>query len=83
MTEVREMNETSATDHVDVSTDRLRRDIADVRSLEDGDSLVVADPRVELTVTNVEGDDAAGAALQQAVRESTRRRTTVEDVEAR
>ena len=52
--------------------------LADVGALHDDDALVVAQPHVELAVAHVDGVDARGAALQQAVGEAAGRRADIE-----
>ena len=50
--------------------------------LEHDDARVVANPRMELPVADIQGDHARGPALEQDVREPARRRTKIEAVEA-
>src|SRR5438477_10678592 len=64
----------SYADERDVADDELRRkrqlhDRACIRSLEDDDPRVLADARVQLTVTDVERDHVRGSALEQDVGE--------------
>ena len=72
-----EMNDRSATTR---STARrcVGGEVADVEALDHHDALVVADARMELAVADVERDDLAGAALQQAVGEAAGRRAGIE-----
>ena len=76
-----EMNDTSQ-----VTSCRRERQLLErpgVRPLEHRHARVVAEPRVELPVADVERDHARGAALEQDVREPAGRGAEVEAVEAR
>ena len=75
----REMNETSQA----TSSRRERQlgQLAGVHALEHGHARVVAQPRVQLAVADVERDHARGAALEQDVGEPARRGADVEAVE--
>ena len=73
-----EMNDRSATTKSTCATQRGGGEVANVKSLQHRHSLIVADPRMELAVTYVEGNDMVGATLEQAIGESTRRGAGVE-----
>ena len=70
------MKETSQTSRSGRTAARV--ELARVRPLEHGDARVVAQPRVQLAVADVDGDHARGAALEQEVGEAARRRADVD-----
>ena len=66
----REMNDTSDDGQIDRLRHVGRREGAGVHLLPHDDARVGAQPRVELAVADVDGVDARGAALEEAVREA-------------
>ena len=75
------MNDTSQTTSCGANG-RLGQ-FAGVGALEHGHARIVAEPRVQLAVADVEGHDARGAALEQDVGEPAGRCADIEAVEPR
>ena len=78
ITIVSEMNDRSATTMSTGPPVTRGRDVADVRALDVRDPVVGAQPLVQLSVADVDGDDVTGAALQEAVGEAAGRCPGVE-----
>ncbi len=74
------MNETSQT--ASCRRERELGERARVRPLQDGDPRIAAQARMELSVADVDRDDARGAAVEEDVGEAARRRADVDAVEA-
>ena len=70
-------------DDVDRTAGDGGRDVADVRAFDVRDPVVGPQPLVQLAVADVDGDDVTGAALQEAVGESSGRCPGVERQPAR
>ena len=65
-------------DNVERTADRRPVGVAHVHSLVDDNALIVAQLLVELTVTDIDGDDAPRPTLEEAIGEPTGRRASVE-----
>jgi hypothetical protein len=65
-------------DDVHRTSDVIGCDVANVDTLEDSHSLVVSNLRVELSVTDVDGDDGSNTVLEETVGESTSGSTRID-----